>query len=450
MVVAVEVALAAGLALVAASFVAVVLDWASDRLLVAGIAVLAGLAGFAGIGFVIALASDRWEWRPPLVAFGGLLAATAAEAGALGLLRGLRRLRAVENERDQVLADLDAQLAVHVDRRLTELSRTLARERAETSHLLAEQERAFREKRRVEIEQKAESVRVGLEETISTSQRRAEQRLNAWSTDLERAQQQLKARLEELIRQQAEALAAHEQRLAEHGADVNELEDAQGKAISRVREELERSITEASEATKAEIEVHGAERRRALHEVGERLRARERAMRETIEREESEVRHELAQLVEDVERRQIEQLERLLDRAVLRLSEDAERRFDAQLRDSREKTAERLARELELSMDTFTRSAEKEVATRIADAAQASASKLQRQIDDVVRSAEAQTAISNERIQSLSERLERSLESANNRLEQFEAAMELELAAKLAEFERVLRAAEQSIERERA
>jgi hypothetical protein len=450
MVAAVEIALAIGIALVAASFVAVVLDWAPERVLVAGVAVLAGLAGLAGIVLVIALASDRFEWRPLLVAFGGLVAATAAEAGALGLLRGLRRLRAVEEERDQVLADLDAQLALLADRRLTELDRTLARERAETAHLLAEQERAFREDRRVEIERKAETLRLGLEETILTNQQRAEQRLAAWSTDLERAQQQLKTRLEGLIRQQAEALAEHEQRLEEHGSAVAELEEEQAKAISRVREELERAIIEATESTKAEIEVHASERRRALHEVGERLRARERSMRETIEREESEIRQELAQLIGDVERRQVEQLERLLDRAVLRLSEDAERRFDTQLRESREKTAERLARELELSMDTFARSAEKEVAARIADAAQASASRLQRQIDDVVRAAEAQTAISNERIQNLSERLERSLESANNRLEQFEATVELELASKLAEFERVLRAAEQSIERERA
>ena len=67
-------------------------------------------------------------------------------------------------------------------------------------------------------------------------------------------------------------------------------------------------------------------------------------------------------------------------------------------------------------METFSRSAEKEVASRIAEAAQASASKLQRQIDDVVRAAEAQTTLSNERIQTLHERLERSLELANDGL----------------------------------
>ena len=173
-------------------------------------------------------------------------------------------------------------------------------------------------------------------------------------------------------------------------------------------------------------------------------------MREQIEREELELRGQLGASLSEVERRQLEQLERSLDRAVLRLGEEAERRFDQQLKESREKTAERLGRELELNMETFTRSAEKEVAARIAEAAQISATKFQRQIDDVVRAAEVQTQISNERIQTLTERLERSLEAAHDRLAAFEANVELELSTKLGEMERALRAAEQVIERERA
>jgi hypothetical protein len=449
MVAAVEVTLAVGIAIVAASFVGVVLDRVSDRTLVAGVAVLGVLTGVAGIVLVIGLALDRWSWEQLLVSFAGLAAATAAEAGALGLSRGLRRLRAVEGERTQMLAELDRELELHTQRRLTELERTLARERAETMHLLVEQERELRETRRREAEQEADLAETQLIETVSESQQRIEQRLAAWSADLERAQQQLKARLEELIRQQADALKGHEQRLAEHAAEVVELEEEQHATIARIRVELDRSVAEAAETARAELEVHAADRRRALHEVGERLRSRERAMREQVEREETEVRQQLAQIVEEVERRHLEQLERILDRSVIRLSEDAERRFDVQLRESREKTAERLSRELELSMDTFTRSAEKEVAARITETAQTSAARLQRQIDDVVRTAEAQTTLSNERIQALTERLERSLEAANDRLLNFEAHVELELSTKLTEIERALRAAEQSIERER-
>jgi hypothetical protein len=438
---AIEILVGASIALVAISFVGVVLGWARDRWLVVGTGILAGLSGVAAVVFVVGLATGTWDWQPLLVSLGGLVAATAAEAGALALSRGLRRISSVEEESAILLEQLGDVLTAHSEARARELEQTLARERAETMHLLSEQERRLREERRIELERQNEETSVSLAELIAGNQRRVEQRLSAWSADLERAQQQLKARLEDLIRRQAEALQAHEARLEEHAAEVVALEEEQSAAMGRVRVELEGAVTESSEIAKSEIETHATERRRALHEVSERLRRRERSMREQIEREEGEVRAQLAQMTGEVERRQIEQLERLLDRAVLRLSEDAERRFDAQLRDSREKTAERLSRELELSMETFTRSAEKEVAARISEAAQASAAKLQRQIDDVVRAAEVQTGISNERIQALSERLERSLDAANERLAEFEANVELELSAKLAEIERTLRAA---------
>jgi hypothetical protein len=438
---AIEILVGASIALVAISFVGVALGWARDRWLVVGTGILAGLSGVAAVVFVVGLATGTWDWQPLLVSLGGLVAATAAEAGALALSRGLRRISSVEEESAILLEQLGDVLTAHSEARARELEQTLARERAETMHLLSEQERRLREERRIELERQNEETSVSLAELIAGNQRRVEQRLSAWSADLERAQQQLKARLEDLIRRQAEALQAHEARLEEHAAEVVALEEEQSAAMGRVRVELEGAVTESSEIAKSEIETHASERRRALHEVSERLRRRERSMREQIEREEGEVRAQLAQMTGEVERRQIEQLERLLDRAVLRLSEDAERRFDAQLRDSREKTAERLSRELELSMETFTRSAEKEVAARISEAAQASAAKLQRQIDDVVRAAEVQTGISNERIQALSERLERSLDAANERLAEFEANVELELSAKLAEIERTLRAA---------
>lgn len=441
MVTAIEILVGASIALVAISFVGVALGWARDRWLVVGTGILAGLSGVAAVVFVVGLATGTWDWQPLLVSLGGLVAATAAEAGALALSRGLRRISSVEEESAILLEQLGDVLTAHSEARARELEQTLARERAETMHLLSEQERRLREERRIELERQNEETSVSLAELIAGNQRRVEQRLSAWSADLERAQQQLKARLEDLIRRQAEALQAHEARLEEHAAEVVALEEEQSAAMGRVRVELEGAVTESSEIAKSEIETHATERRRALHEVSERLRRRERSMREQIEREEGEVRAQLAQMTGEVERRQIEQLERLLDRAVLRLSEDAERRFDAQLRDSREKTAERLSRELELSMETFTRSAEKEVAARISEAAQASAAKLQRQIDDVVRAAEVQTGISNERIQALSERLERSLDAANERLAEFEANVELELSAKLAEIERTLRAA---------
>jgi hypothetical protein len=80
--------------------------------------------------------------------------------------------------------------------------------------------------------------------------------------------------------------------------------------------------------------------------------------------------------------------------------------------------------------------------------AQATARRLQRQLDEVVRGAEAQTSLAAERIQFLTARLEKALDDSAGRLASFEADLELQLTAKLAEFERALRQAEQSVSRE--
>ena len=252
------------------------------------------------------------------------------------------------------------------------------------------------------------------------------------------------------MQRQADALQSHQARLGDHAAEVVSLEEQQRSAIARIRVELERSVAESIESMQAEIEIHASERRRALHEVSERLRTRERSLREQIEREELELRSQLDTVFADVERRQLEQLERSLDRAAVRLVEEAERRFDTQLKESREQTAERLRRELELTWRPSLAPRRRRSPTGSPRRPRHPRVKLQRQIDDVVRAAEVQTAVSNERIQTLSERLEHSLEAAHERLAAFEAHVELELSAKLGEMERTLRAAEQSVERERA
>jgi hypothetical protein len=441
MVVGLEIVLAVALALVAAAFLGVVYRRVPDRWLVALVGALLALAGATAVLLVVGAAIDRWDLGELAVVAGGFLAAAAAAAGALGLSRGLAHIRSFEQLDSDVRHRLDEVLAQHAELRTTELSQTLARERAETSHMIAGQERQLREEARGEVAQLVDGARAELSHDVAETQRRLEQRLSAWSADLERAQQQLKLRLETLIRQQADALQTHEARLAAHATEVEALEGHQRAAMARIQDELERSVAEASAVTSAEIETHAAERRRALHEVGERLRNRERSMREQIEREEGELRQQLTTALAEVERRHLEQLERSLDRSVVRLQEDSERTFDRQIREGREKTAERLARELELSMEHFLKAAETEVVNRIADSAQASAARFQRQIDDLVRAAEVQTGISNERVQALAERLERSLEAAHQRLTAFEAHVELELTTKLDEIERAFRGA---------
>jgi hypothetical protein len=197
---------------------------------------------------------------------------------------------------------------------------------------------------------------------------------------------------------------------------VEAVSEEQKVALLKLREALQRLGTEFLEEGRSEIEVHAAERRRALHEVGERVRNRERALREQIEREEGDARSRLASGLADAEKRHLAALDRAFDRAATRLSEYAEKQFDAQIRDSREKAAERLSRELEKGIEQFARQAEQDVAGRISDVARQTADRLQRRIADAARTGEAQHELAADRVRQLFERLEEAIAAAEDRL----------------------------------
>jgi hypothetical protein len=202
---------------------------------------------------------------------------------------------------------------------------------------------------------------------------------------------------------------------------VEAASEEQRLALLKLREALQRLGTEFLEEGRSEIEIHAAERRRALHEVGERIRNRERALREQIDREEVEARTRLASGLVDAEKRHLASLERAFDRAATRLSEYAEKQFDTQIRESREKAAERLSRELEKAIEQFARQAEQDVASRIDDVARQTADKLQRRISDAARVGEAQHEVAADRVRQLMERLDEAISAAEDRLAMLDA-----------------------------
>ena len=94
-----------------------------------------------------------------------------------------------------------------------------------------------------------------------------------------------------------------------------------------MRAEIEKALEEALAAARAELDSHAADRRRALHELDERMRRREKEMLERIEREELEAAQRIRAGFEDVQRRQIEQMERIVQRATTTYSDEAARRW---------------------------------------------------------------------------------------------------------------------------
>jgi hypothetical protein len=423
MAVALEAAVAAALLLVALSFAGVAMGRVGERVLLALTALLAVLAALGGAAVAVNLVEDHDDTDLLLLAAAGLAAAAVAEGGLYGLARGLRAIRDVARVGEEARARLSDALHAEAGERQREVERTLARERAQASHLLGEQERALAEERRLLIERQAERARVELTEAVASVQQRLERRLMAWAADLDRGQRELETKLTELGHRQRDVVASYDARLTEDAERLEAASDEQRIALTKLRQEFQRLASEALEEGRGEIELHASERRRALHEVSERLRTRERALREQVEREESEAKVRIAAGVAEVERRQLAQLDRAFERAATRLVEAAERRFDAQIKESRGRAAERLGRELDKGIEQFVRQAEKDVADRIAAIARSTADRLHRRIQDAARAAEIQHDLGADRVRMLSDRLEEALAAAEERA----AALEGEL-----------------------
>ena len=203
--------------------------------------------------------------------------------------------------------------------------------------------------------------------------------------DLDRIQQGMTSRLAELAQLQHDAVAQAHTRVE---ADMEELKTAseeQRAILAKLREEFERVAQEAGAAARREVEIHESERRRALHEVSERLRQRERELRDRIAAEETDAVGRIKSGFADVERRQIEQLTRIVDRTANRLSEAAVEQFSAAVKAARDDAAKRLSRELDRAVAQFAHDAQSVLAERLAQVSDAGASRVDRKLNEIVR-----------------------------------------------------------------
>ena len=290
-----------------------------------------------------------------------ILAASLAAALVVALLLwlALRRARAaaadtsrlVDEARAAVAEAVDAETASHVE----EIRRVLARERAETASLLAAEERRLREERRVAFVERERQAGEALADELARTERRVEERLRGFADDLERAQRHLEAQLNNLGQRYRQSIAEVESRLEAEAAELGSTADEQRKTVIRLREELERAAGQAVTEALDELEAQTLERRRAIDEITERLRGREAAVAESIERAETDVRARLDVVLVEWERRQAERLARVTEREVERHTQIAMVALDERLREAREEAATRLQRELERAIELLAR-----------------------------------------------------------------------------------------------
>jgi hypothetical protein len=296
---------------------------------------------------------------------GALVAIAAAIAAFVALRRARATTRTLEDEIRRGKAAFDEVVAREIEQRAADLEETLALARAESLAALAEEERRIADERRTDVAERERDASANLAEALTAAQRRVEERLAEWSGDLSRLQESLADEIARLAQRQAQLTTQIEGRIDADGERLQASLEEQRALAGKLRDELVRSAEEMAAVAAADLEQHGIERRKALQELADRLRLRERQLQEQIDREQAEAMQRVAAQLGDVEHRQLEQLRRTVSREATGYAEAAAQQFDTTIRSAREEAARRLGRELDLAVERFAREAEGALAERV-------------------------------------------------------------------------------------
>lgn len=433
-----EIVFACVVVLAAAALAGAALERAGKRLLL-------GAAAVAGVAATAAWVAFALRPRVELaVSATGLLACLGAVAGALALRRGLAHGRAVERDMERAKSELDSVVQRELRERSADLERALARGRADSLSAYAEDERRLAENRRKALGETEQRLKHGLAEAFSKVQGQVEQRLASWHQDLDRSQRQLGGRLEQIAARERSLIEALEARLESDAERLKNADEEQRAAVVRLRESLGKAAKEAAAAASVELESHATERRRALHQVAERLTVRERDLVRRIEREETDASRRIQSTFADVERRQVEQLERVLERAAGRFVDAAAHQFDGTVKAAREEAARRLSRELERAVQSFAREGETLLAERMAQLGDAGGMRLEKKLAQVATGLDRQR---DEFVETLSRRLGEVESDFRDRLTGLAAEEQTERAALEARLAEIARRIDQTVTR---
>jgi uncharacterized protein YukE len=335
-----------------------------------------------------------------IVAIAAACIGLLALAGSVLVLRKVRaHQQLLEREIERGKGAFDEVVTREVQQRAVELEQTLARQRADSLSHLAEEERKIADERRRDVLARERDAGTRLGEQLTEVQRSVELRLTDWASDVEQLQEGLNEELRRIEARQRQLMTETEAKIGKAAEGVQGQVDEQRQLLTRLRSELAGSAQQLMQSANAELEQHAAERRRALHEVAERLRKRERDLHEIAEREANDAAQRVQISIGDVERRQVEQLQRIVGRETQRFAEAATQQFDTQIKTAREEAARRLSRELDLAVERFSREAEGVLTERLNHVSDAAAARveerlarlrsgLERQRDDALQSLE--------------------------------------------------------------
>jgi hypothetical protein len=435
---AARIGFAAAVVVVGASLAAVALGRASRRTLAA----LSGLLGLGAVAAWIAVGVDpRVETVIPAV---GVTLALGAELAAMRVQTLQAGRRRSEDQLARAEARLHSLVAREAEERAAELERTLARARAESTSLLADQERRIAEDHRRGAEERQREAGAALTEALAATQRQVDRRLQEWRDDLERAQRNIPEEIARVEQRQRQLIADAEARIASDAERLEAESEQQREGLARLRDELARVIEESVSAGTQELETFASDRRRALHELNERIRRRERGLAEQIEREEAEAMRRIQASFADVERRQIEQLERIIARTTASYSEAAGQQFAEAIRGAREDAARRLSRELDRAVQSFLREAESVLAEQLGHVGEAGTQRLEKRLGQITAGLERQQG---DAIGTFEQRIAAAEQELRRRLDMLAADAEAERAVLDARLQELARRIEDAIAR---
>jgi hypothetical protein len=408
------------------------------------VAVVVGLAAVAG-WVVFALDPSR----ELAVAAGGITVCAVLQLGTLAIRRLVTRVQHVDRSLVEAEARLNALVDSEVEARAVELERTLTRARADSLSKLVAEERKIGEERRLALAERERAAGVELSEALAKVEQRVARRLHELSADLERAEQALTAQLKSLGERQRQLMSQAESRLALDTEQLESASEAQRERLTSLESQFDRAAREIAAAGQEQLETHERDRRRALHEVAERLRQRERELRERVGTEEAEAIQRIQAGFADIERRQLDQLKRVVERTADSFSDAISKQFGDAIRVARDDAAQRLARELDRAVAHFAKEAQGVLAERLANVADAGGQRLERRLSEIgstleherdelvaelqrrvsdaevaLRSqvqalaadAEAERTVLNARLQDLQRRIDEALNEAGSRL----------------------------------
>jgi len=425
---------------VAVGVAAVALSGAALRFLQRRALVLLGLLVLGGaVAGWAAFALRHTHPRELAIAAGGLTACALAAGASLVVAWSLARAADTEAHIAAAQARLLELVEQEAADRAAELERTLARARADSVSLLAEEERRIAEGRRTAFTDRERELVASLTEALTATQSQVSQRLADWKRDLDRAADATKERLAEMAVRQRQLLGDVSARIEADAERLAADNDAQRESVVRLRSELEKALEEMLANARTEVEGEATERRRALHELEERMRRREKELMEQIEREEVEAAQRIRAGFEDVQRRHIEQMARTVERATMTYADEATQQFAGLVKSSREDAARRLSRELDRAVETFAREAEVVLAERLAHVGDAGAQRLERRLAEAATSLERQR---DEWMSALDVRIGELEHDVRRRLDELSADAEAERAVLEARLQELLRRAD--------